>query len=197
MIQESEYKSISEWRKYNEKDYRTAVRRGMIDDMCEFFGWDKRKPNGYWTKERCLEEARKYKTVSEWRNCGNGSPDAARDNGWLEECKAHMKHGKGHKPNGYWTKEKVIEISQKYKTKKDWRNNHKASFRAAQRYGWYKEATEHMVNLSKPKDYWTKERCLEEALKYDKKSDWCKSSSYSYRLSIKMNWFEEHTKHMR
>jgi hypothetical protein len=43
-----------------------------------------------WTKEKCIEDAKKYKTKSEWINNSNGAYCSAKKNGWLEECCAHM-----------------------------------------------------------------------------------------------------------
>ena len=54
-----------------------------------------------------------------------------------------------------------------------------------------------MIPLTKKKDYWTKEKCLEEGLKYSNKTEWMENSLYSYKLSKKMNWLEEATKHMK
>ena len=43
------------------------------------------KPAGYWTKEKCIKEARKNKTFSQFRkNCASAYAIAWR-NGWLDE----------------------------------------------------------------------------------------------------------------
>jgi hypothetical protein len=48
------------------------------------------RPNGYWTKERCLEEAKKYESKSEWLKKSVSSYGSAHKNGWLVECSSHM-----------------------------------------------------------------------------------------------------------
>lgn len=53
------------------------------------------KPHGYWTKERCLKEARKYKTVAEWQKNDGNTYQRARIKGWLADCKKHMRDGQG------------------------------------------------------------------------------------------------------
>ena len=196
MTHKSEYGSLSEWKYINPKDYQTAYRKGLLTDICESFGWTKRKPNGYWTKERCLTEARKYNYVSDWSKNSSASLDSAYTNGWVEECKAHMSHPKNHKPIGYWTKEKVLEITRTYKTKKTWRKKDYASFRAAQRLGCVEECTSHMENLIKTPDFWTKEKVFNEALKHERKIQWYKDNTYTYKLAQKKGWFGEATKHM-
>jgi len=51
----------------------------------EFFPENKYKPNGYWTKDRCLEETKKFKNRSEFRiNCKTVYTIVVR-NRWLEE----------------------------------------------------------------------------------------------------------------
>ena len=50
----SKYKSYTEWRENNQKAYQHALMFGLLDAICEKFGWDRnptnRKPSGYWTK---------------------------------------------------------------------------------------------------------------------------------------------------
>ena len=74
----------------------------------------KRKPNGYWIKERCREEALKYKTKVEFRNNSGGAHTIARSNGWLDEICTHMVRPKAY--NFKWTKEKCHEEALKYET---------------------------------------------------------------------------------
>lgn len=50
----------------------------------------KTKPNGYWTKERCLKEGLKYKYKKDFVSKGKGAYMAARRNGWLDEIWLHM-----------------------------------------------------------------------------------------------------------
>ena len=61
------------------------------------------KPHGYWTKERCQEEALRYNTKSEFIRESVGAYTSSLKKGWLEEVCAHMI--KLHKPDGYWTKD--------------------------------------------------------------------------------------------
>jgi predicted GIY-YIG superfamily endonuclease len=49
-----------------------------------------RKPNRYWTKERCVEDALKFTTRSEWQNKSSSAYSIALKNGWLDESCNHM-----------------------------------------------------------------------------------------------------------
>jgi len=49
-----------------------------------------RKPNGYWTKEKCLVIAKKYTSRKEWRRNDKSSWNAANRLNCYEECTEHM-----------------------------------------------------------------------------------------------------------
>lgn len=40
----------------------------------------------------------------------------------------------------------------------------------------------------KPRGYWTKEKCQEEALKYESRKDFMKNSKTSYNKALKEKW---------
>lgn len=46
---------------------------------------DQNHKRGYWTKERCTEEAAKYITKSAFRNGSPGAFSSAYRHGWLDE----------------------------------------------------------------------------------------------------------------
>lgn len=50
--------------------------------------------------------------------------------------------------------------------------------------------------MRKPKSYWTKERCAEEALKYSSRNELAKKSSATYNFSIRRGWLDEICVHM-
>ncbi len=52
-------------------------------------------------------------------------------------------------------------------------------------------------NHINPRNYWTFEKCKEEALKYNTLSDWRKNSHSSYILSARRNWKESVSSHMK
>jgi hypothetical protein len=48
-----------------------------------------RKPNGYWTFDKCKEEALKYNIKELFKNSA-GAYNAARRNNWMVEICSHM-----------------------------------------------------------------------------------------------------------
>ena len=59
-------------------------------------------------------------------------------NGYLEEIKKFLTSNK--KPNGFWTKEKIIESASQYTRLVDWRKSEPSAVVVARRNGWIKEA---------------------------------------------------------
>lgn len=67
-----------------------ARRRGIYDKVCEHM--DRlTKPRGYWTKARCHQIAKRYKTRKEFERERKDAYAAAERNGWLNEICSHMK----------------------------------------------------------------------------------------------------------
>jgi hypothetical protein len=62
-------------------------------------------------------------------------------------------------PAGYWSLEKCKEDDQYYETRYEWLKNSNTAYCAAFKKGWLDECPEHMIQLYKPKNYWTLERC--------------------------------------
>ena len=101
-----------------------------------------RKPNGYWTKEKCQEEALKSNTKKEFMKNSVSAYNAAKKNGWLDEISQHFIELR--KPNGYWTKEKCQEEALKYKTKIEFRTKNISAYDISYRNGWLDDICKHM-----------------------------------------------------
>lgn len=195
MVIKSQYNSLGEWCIANPSDYVSARRQGFLDKICDYYGWTRTKPAGHWIKDNCLKEALKYKTSGEWKKGSGSSYQAASSSGWLEECSSHFVNI--NKPSGYWTKERCVEDALKYKTKAEWEKKSSSAHSASIKNGWFDECTKHMTSPNRPKGYWTKERCLEEALKHKTKTDWKKAMSSSVAVARRNGWIDEAAKHMK
>ena len=188
------YKTRVEWKKNSPGGNSAALKTEWYEEATAHMIRPKKK-DGYWTKERCIKEAKKYKSVNEWRKKSSGSADAAQAKGWMLECKEHMVYAD--KPDGYWTKEKCLESAKNYKTKTEWRWGNKSAYYKSRTEGWYDECVAHMVDGRKPKGYWSKERCHQEALKYTTLTEWKKKSGSSYYASERKKWLIELSQHMK
>ena len=140
-----------------------------------------------WTRERCYELAMQYKDLTSFakecqvaygKACKN---DWIKDYTWLERKSL---------PNGYWTKELVMEEAHKYTSSGDFKKGNKLAYSAACRNGWIKEC----VWFIKPKnakkwDYYT---CLEEAHKYKSTTEFRAASITAYCMARDKGWLDDY-----
>jgi hypothetical protein len=98
---------------------------------------------GLWTKERLLEDSKKYDSRTNWKKANPSAYTTAASKGFLEECCAHMQLLV--KPVGYWNRERCIESAKKYPTIIAWSVGESGAYDASKGKSWYAEATQHMV----------------------------------------------------
>jgi len=149
----------------------------------------KRKPNGYWTKERCHEEALKYDKRSDFNRYSHTPYMKSLNNGWLDDFCKHMKVFQ--KPNGYWTYEKCKEEASKYDNKKDFLNNSSTAHKKAQLNGWMRDICGHMN-----RKVWTHEKVENEAKKYSKRNEFKKKSGGAFNYAKRHNILNNICEHM-
>jgi hypothetical protein len=153
---------------------------------------------GVWTKEAVLADALRFKTQAEWQSCGNAALQIAQKKGWVAEATAHMTRTQV--PKGYWTKERVLADARKYATKIGWYSANPSAYQSARAKGWVADATAHMTRPKykhlHPDGYWTRERVLEDARKYTTPKDWRMASRLAVRHAREKGWLEEATAHM-
>lgn len=149
------------------------------------------KPRGYWTKEKCQEEALKYESRKDFYKKSISAYKSSKNNNWLDEICMHMVEIIKH-----WTKEKCKEEALKYNNIKEFKTNCKTAYNKALKMKWIDEICSHMTQLIKPKNYWTKEKCQEEALKYNCRLDFQHKSKSSYHKALNEKWLDEICSHM-
>lgn len=144
-----------------------------------------------WTKEKLIEEAKKYKNIKQWQKDGFGYSSAkAFGEDFFNECTKHMaiKRLK-------WSKEEILNESKKYNFKNDWIKNSGGSYKAAQKFGeaFFNECTKHMDDALIT---WSDESVLEEAKKYKTRSEWNYNSQSSYNYAQRNGIFLKCIEHM-
>lgn len=159
------YKSRSEWQKNSSTMYLIAWQYGWLNEACQHMK-EIRKPRGYWNRETCIAEAKKYKTKTEWNTHSFSSYTTAKWLGIFEEASAHMKQkkvpdekwesgalseeeitrlGLKRMPSGYWDdKDIVLAEAKKYATKTLWNKFSHQSYMSAKKLGIFEEASKHM-----------------------------------------------------
>lgn len=150
----------------------------------------------YWTYENCEAEAKKYETRTQFHY---GSPRAyvvCSQNGWLDTFLWFVENGQQQLPFGYWSKEKCEETARKYTKLSDFVNNHERAYKVALEKGWLKDYTwleKREFNKEKPRDYWTKEKCLEVSKEFITIEEFNNKYPGAYKAARKNGWLDEFT----
>jgi len=147
-----------------------------------------------WTKEAIFEEAKKFKTRSEWNKNSQSSYVLATKRGFLEEACSHMVAGKKGKLK--WTKEAIFEEAKKFKTRSEWQEKSPSSYNRAIKIDCLKEASFHMLRPTVHNKKWTKETVIEEAKKFENKKEWQEKSGGSWLAAYRNEWIAESSFHM-
>ena len=100
------------------------------------------------------------------------------------------------KPGGYWTKEMCCEDALKYKTRTEFQEKSSKAYHTSRVNKWLDDVCSHMIPFSKPRGYWTKERCQEESLKYTTITEFRKKSLSAYHKSFNLKIIDEICSHM-
>jgi hypothetical protein len=191
-MEQSEYKSLNEWKLADKKAYDAARSRGMLQDICDMFGWQIKTPNILWTLDKLKQDALKYNTKAEWRKNSSSAYVTAKTQKLLDVCCEHM--------DVLWKNKWTLEIVKKdailYKTKKEWKYNSPNAYNAACDRGWYKECIQHMISDRKPDGYWTLDNCKENALLYKTKTEWRENSLGAYDKAKTNRWLKDCCSHM-
>ena len=108
--------------------YTKALKKGWLDD----YSWFKemKKPNGYWNRETCYEEAKKYSSKKEFKQHVNGAYQFAYKEGWLDDYTWF-------KPlTGYWTYEACKAEAAKYEKRGQFKKGCIGAYTKSRINGW-------------------------------------------------------------
>jgi predicted GIY-YIG superfamily endonuclease len=95
-----------------------------------------------------------------------------------------------------WTKEKCQEVALKCKTKSEFYIKYTSASSSALKNGWIDEICSHMENKTKPKGYWTYEKCLNAAIEQGTKNKFRVKASGATKSAIRNNWLNKIYKEM-
>jgi hypothetical protein len=152
-----------------------------------------KKPRGYWTLERCIEDAKRFNKPTDWCKQSKSAWSVAQRKGWLDQCKAHMTEAC--KPKGYWTLERCKADALKYSTRADWERGNKSAKSTAERNGWMEECCQHMTRMIEH-GKWTLGKCMASAKSFNSKEDWRRGDLPGYAAAVYHEWFDACCEHM-
>jgi hypothetical protein len=166
----------------------SAYRNSKPEWLEEWFPWKEgdRRPDGYWTKEKCKELAITCKNRRELQLKNGQAYKLANNNGWLNEW-FPWKEGDD-MPHGYWTKEKIREEAKKYKTRTEFQNNAHQPYKKALEMDLIDELFPWKEGDRKLRGYWTKEKCQAEELKYNSRQEFSDKNHGAYKAAWRNGW---------
>lgn len=141
-VEALKYNTRAAFKRNSKSAYHSSLANRWLNDICAHMP-DLKKPNGYWTKDRCAKMAIKFRSRFEFDRKCNSAYSAAVRKGWLSDICNHMVDRR-------WTKERCAEAALKHKTRSDFRRAVDSAYAAAWRNGWLDEICGHMPPHTRP-----------------------------------------------
>jgi len=177
--------NLSDFRKNNLSAYKYCQKNNLLKKLKTI---EKQKI----TKEYCEDLICKYSSLYDFKEKHNKIYNICLENKWED---LFLKIINIKKPNNYWSKEKCYIESLKYNTIKEFSENNNSVYQICCKNKWL-DVCSHLTKTLKSKGYWTEEKCQEEALKYNTKTEFAKNSSTAYNKSLEMNYLDKFCSHM-
>lgn len=147
-----------------------------------------KKPHGFWTKERCLEESKKYSSKPDFRKSSSAAYTKAEKNKWIYEICGHMIEIK--KPNGFWSFEMCFNEAKKYSNYSEFQKKSSSAYNAVLKNDWLRLIQEIFTEVRRPNGYWTFELCEIESKKYKSKRQFRLGSCAAHDSSYRNKWLD-------
>jgi hypothetical protein len=185
------------------------ISKKLESEYCEKYyneGWkllNKAKPGACggglrkWTKSICKQQAMEFNDIKDYIRKNKLSYRSAKRNGWLEEITQHMIK-LDTKKYKYWTYDRCKEAISKCISVNEFRKKFAGGYGACKKNNWIDELCNKLIKTNiKPKNYWTKDKCKEEALKFKTKKEFRENSISAYIISNRLKIMNEITQHMK
>lgn len=123
----------SEMKILNQRAYAVALQNGWFKD----YTWLSRASHkkGYWTKEKCMEEAKKYTTRTEFQDKSPSAYSKAQKEKWLDDYTWFLNI------NTQWTYDLAFKEASKYKILSDFIKKAGGAYNASRRNNWIERFT--------------------------------------------------------
>ena len=145
--------------------------------------------HGKWNRKSCYEEAKKYKSATEFEKNNGSAYEAARRNEWLKDYDWFDVLWEAK-----WSKEACYEEAKKYQTRGDFEKGSHGAYRKALEKGWINKYEWLTSRQTKPSGYWDNyENCFNEAKKYTTRRTFQKGCMGAYLKALKNGWLDDYT----
>lgn len=196
------FKSISEWTKRSGGAVNSARDNDWIKEATAHMVRPAWTGLTIWSKEKIIDDAKRYKHRARWSEKSGGAYAAAQRMGILKIATKHMTRpivtnawSIGLKKPVKWTDKKLKNSASKYSSLYEWRKKEPSAYATASTRKMLDTLTGHMKKMKRYR-FWSKERVLESALKYENKVSWLNNDPTAYSMAHDRRWFKEATKHM-
>jgi hypothetical protein len=194
----AKYKTRSEFKKNSGAVYEQARTKypGLVQSI---FAVDARAQAGVkrrkWTKEKCLQEALKYRTKVEFDKASTAC-QYARKHGFLDEICGHMVCGLKIRSdrNRKWTEVAIRKAAADCLTKGEFFKKHTAAARAAQKLGIYDDIC---ANFPALRETWTPELITRRAAKHESLAAFYKEDPRAYEAMLRYDLVNTAGAHLR
>ena len=174
------------WRKWYEQHGYTMLNRlatGIGKGSLGGIG------HGKWNRKTCYNEAKKYKSASEFEKMSASAYSAAKKNGWLSDYVWFdiLWEAK-------WDKQACYNEAKKYETRGEFQKGSFVAYTKALKKGWINEYSWLSRRQTKPAGYWNiYDHCYEEAKKYKNRRAFLKGCSGAYIKALRNGWLDDYT----
>jgi len=191
------YKRMYDFQTENYGAYNAAKRNGWLKNYTWLeMVYPDMKPRGYWDNyQNTYDEARLYNSYRAFAKGSGAAYESALKHGWLDDYTWFK--GNRRKKKEYYTYEICSEISKKCENRTQFSREYPTAYNVSNENGWLDDYTWlGGKKRKKPerKGYWdVRENCLNESLKYTKRSEFREKSNSAYKSSVKNGWIDEFT----
>ena len=158
--------------------------------------------------EECLQEARRFNSVSEFRKKSWEAYSTAFYFGWIGRIRAEVFYKKEDESTGVrlhhktkkrldrLTLERCLQMARKYKTMDEFQSKESLVYKECEERGWTEEVSA-VYKIQPSKSWETKEACHQEALRYDEKGKFRRECPEAYISAVHHRWIDEICSHMK
>ena len=123
-------KSKAEFKRDAPSAYHSARKNGWLDD----YTWlvELHKPNGYWNRETCYAEAKKYKSRKEYQDNAVSAYNTSLKNKWLDDYTWFKEKAR----RNYWNRETCYAEAKRFDRITYFIQKSRRAYEVARKNGW-------------------------------------------------------------
>jgi predicted GIY-YIG superfamily endonuclease len=202
IISAKKFKTISTWSNKFRSAVNAAHDKGWMEEATAHMIRPVWQGLRIWTREKIIEDAKKYKHRARWSEESGGAYGAAQKMGILKIATKHMTRPIvtnawriGLKKPVKWTDKELKNSASKYSTLYEWRKKEPSAYATTSTRKMLDKITSHMKKM-KLYSFWTKEKVMSSALKYKTKISWQLNDPKAYNAARRLKIYNKATKHM-